>query len=109
MQNGERVLHCHFQDGWRQIPAEKIEAFDGARWVFYKRQRVKLQGFGGRKMIITLVIGKKSLGFGATYYEQNCPPSLQAVLIIGDQAVHLKSVYGYSAVKPERIGFGAGR
>lgn len=27
-------LHCYMQDGWRQIPAEKIEAFDGARWVF---------------------------------------------------------------------------
>lgn len=27
-------LHCYMRDGWRQIPAEKIEAFDGARWVF---------------------------------------------------------------------------
>lgn len=27
-------LHCYMQDGWRQIPADKVEAFDGERWVF---------------------------------------------------------------------------
>lgn len=34
VKDGKAALHCHMQDGWRQIPAEKIEAFDGARWVF---------------------------------------------------------------------------
>ena len=27
-------LHCYMQDGWRQIPPNKVEAFDGERWVF---------------------------------------------------------------------------
>ena len=27
-------LHCYMQDGWRQIPADKIKVFDGERWVF---------------------------------------------------------------------------
>lgn len=34
VKDGKAALYCHMQDGWRQIPAEKIEAFDGARWVF---------------------------------------------------------------------------
>lgn len=34
VKDGKAALYCYMQDGWRQIPAEKIEAFDGARWYF---------------------------------------------------------------------------
>lgn len=32
--SGKAVLYCLMSDGWRQIPADKIKAFDGERWVF---------------------------------------------------------------------------
>lgn len=34
VKNGEIRLQCQFDDGWRTVPADRVQDFDGARWYF---------------------------------------------------------------------------
>lgn len=43
VQNGERVLHCHFQDGWRQIESAKITDFSDGQWYFTNGSAVQCE------------------------------------------------------------------
>lgn len=34
VKNGTKTLRCQFDDGWRTVPANRVQGFDGARWYF---------------------------------------------------------------------------
>lgn len=34
VKNGAKALRCQFDDGWRTVPANRVQGFDGARWYF---------------------------------------------------------------------------
>ena len=34
VKNGAKTLRCQFGDGWRTVPANRVQGFDGTRWYF---------------------------------------------------------------------------